>query len=270
MPRDLQSLAVFQEETDFYRIHLYDVIGSTNDILYRFAEDGHPEGTVIVANAQEQGRGRLGRSWFSPPGVNIYLSILLRPKAFGFQPTLITISASLAVVEAIRGLEKPKFEIKDSKFYNVWSKWPNDIYFADKKLGGILTTASLRGVEGSFFVIGIGVNVNMRREDIPQDIRDNATSLYIEGGDVTDRGRLIASMLKSFQVYYIQLNKEPDTIVSSWCGISKTINSRVRAITQRGEIHGIATGIDERGFLRVIQDSGEEIMLNSAEVVHLR
>ena len=163
LPKDLQSLVAFQEETDLFRLHFYEKVSSTNDIAQKLAKENHPHGTVVVADSQQRGRGRQGRVWLSPPGVNIYMSIILRPETTAFSPTLITLAASLATVMAIRSLVGSRQHGPDGRgssagdgqnaycilhtpypHINVWPKWPNDIYCEDGKLGGVLTEALIK------------------------------------------------------------------------------------------------------------------------------
>lgn len=273
LPEDLQSLAAFQEETDLYRFRFYDRVSSTNDVAMKLAREGCPHGTVVIADSQEKGRGRHGRAWYSPPGVNIYMSIILNPGTITFHPALVTLSASLAVVNAINSCLLPQpgaGGIAGVPSVEVWPKWPNDIYCNRRKLGGILTEASTARETIRFMVAGMGINVNMRADRIPPDFRDNATSLYSETGELFDRGRVIVKILEFFSGYYPLLFSDPASVIARWCKISHTINSYVKAITPEGEVYGTALGLDNRGFLRFRKDSGEEICLSTAEIIHLR
>ncbi len=269
LPEDLQSLAAFQEETDIYRFCFYDSVGSTNDVALKLAREGCSHGTVVIADSQERGRGRHGRTWYSPPGVNIYMSIILNPGVITFHPALVTLSASLAVVNAVNSclLSQSREGVPSVE---VWPKWPNDIYCNHRKLGGILTEASTVRERIRFMVTGMGINVNMQADRIPPDFRDNTTSLYSETGEVFDRGRVIVMILESFSSYYTLLFDDPASVIALWCKISHTINSYVKAVTPQGNIYGTALGLDNRGFLRLGKDSGEEIILSTAEIIHLR
>jgi BirA family biotin operon repressor/biotin-[acetyl-CoA-carboxylase] ligase len=236
---------------------------------------------VVIADAQGRGRGRYGRAWFSPPGLNIYMSTLLRPESVTFSPPLISISASLAVVRAIHSLEEGALntvrERRNSSFLhydsqqtmNVWPKWPNDIYSNNKKLGGILSESSIKKGKSGFFVTGIGVNVNMKREDIPENMQETATSIYLETGTMLERGLLIMEILKSLQKCFRMLHDDPSSLIASWCRLSKTINTEVIASTPAGEVTGRAVGVDDKGFLIIQQRTGKEIRVSSADVIHL-
>ena len=222
LPKDLQSLVAFQEETDLFRLHFYEKVSSTNDIAQKLAKENHPHGTVVVADSQQRGRGRQGRVWLSPPGVNIYMSIILRPETTAFSPTLITLAASLATVMAIQ-----RSEVRSQKSLEVWPKWPNDICCEDGKLGGVLTEALIKRDRTIYMVTGIGVNVNMRREEIPEAMGDKITSLFMETSEVYERGEIIINILKAFQSYYDLLFSAPSSITALWCKESRTINRYV-------------------------------------------
>ncbi len=273
LPEDLQSLAAFQEETDLYRFCFYDRVGSTNDVALKLAREGCSHGTVVIADSQERGRGRHGRTWYSPPGVNIYMSIILNPGVITFHPALVTLSASLAAVNALNSCLLSRSgagTVAGTPSVEVWPKWPNDIYCNRRKLGGILTEASTARERIRFMVAGMGINVNMPGDRIPPDFRDNTTSLYSETGEVFERGMVIVKILESFSRYYTLLFNDPASVIARWCKISHTINSYVKAVTPEGEIYGTALGLDNRGFLRLKKESGEEVCLSTAEIVHLR
>ncbi len=267
MPEDLRSLEAYQEGTDLYRLHFLEKTGSTNDVALSLAREGHPHGTVVIADAQERGRGRHGRRWFSPPGVNIYMSILLRPGTITFHPALVTLAAAAATVEAVNSRLLRRHPLPAAA---AWSKWPNDIYCRDRKLGGILTEASTSGRTISSMVTGIGVNVNLEARNIPADFRHDTTSLHIETGEVIPRDEVIIKILDNFRKYYALLFEDPTALITLWCKISRTVGSYVKAVTPGGIVYGKALGIDGRGFLRLGKDNGEEITLGTAEIILLR
>jgi len=265
LPEDLQSLAAFQDGTGLYRLCLYDRVGSTNDVALQLAREGGAHGTVVIADSQQEGRGRHGRIWHSPPGVNIYMSIILNPGAVTFHPALVTLAASLAAVDGI-GACLPA----GTRSVEVWPKWPNDIYCNRRKLGGILTEAVTAGCRIRFMVAGIGINVNMEASDIPEGFRDSTTSLCLETGRRVGRDRVVKEILGAFTGYYTLLFNDPASVTALWCKISRTIGSYVKAVTPGGDICGTAVGLDHRGFLRIERDRGGEITLSTAEIVHLR
>ncbi|NOZ24827.1 MAG: biotin--[acetyl-CoA-carboxylase] ligase [Nitrospirae bacterium] len=263
-PEDLQPLAAFRDESVHYRFCLYDTVGSTNDTALRLAREGAPHGTVVIADSQQDGRGRRGRSWHSPPGVNIYMSIILKPGEIAFHPSLVTLSASLAAAEAV------SLDLFPRAGTSAWPKWPNDVYCRGRKLGGILTEAVFAGDRIGFLVTGIGLNVNMQAADIPEDFRDGTTSVCIETGEPVERARVVRNTLGAFTRYYSLLFSDPSAVVADWCSVSRTIGSYVKAVTPQGILYGTAEGLDENGFLRLRRDDGEELSLSAAEIVHLR
>lgn len=266
LPKDLQRLLRFQKTSELYHLLYLDNVSSTNDAAQKLARDNCPHGTVIIADSQSEGRGRHGREWFSPPGQNIYMTLILRPEKLPFSYTLISVTASLAAVEAIHGLDLSEADRAGS----IWPKWPNDIYYGEKKLGGILAEASIAGERTNFMIVGMGLNVNMGRDAVPASLQETATSLCLMTGKTFERGLLIEGILKSFQAHYDMLFRDPSHVIDSWCSLSRTVNSRVKAATPRGDLSGTAVGLDHRGYLRIRKDDGSEITVSSADITHMR
>ncbi|MBF0521062.1 MAG: biotin--[acetyl-CoA-carboxylase] ligase, partial [Nitrospirae bacterium] len=152
-----------------YNIQYVTETASTNDLAKTLARQNAPHGTVIIADSQHKGRGKGGNEWFSPPGVNIYMSVILRPEQ-GFPLTLMNVISSLSLVSAI----------KETCKLTVWPKWPNDIFCGSKKLGGILSESSSAGSMVSYIVTGIGLNVNTK--EFPDLLKNTATSIFLETG----------------------------------------------------------------------------------------
>ncbi|MDD4356941.1 MAG: biotin--[acetyl-CoA-carboxylase] ligase [Smithellaceae bacterium] len=155
-----------------HRLHYYDKIGSTNEEAFRLGEEGAPEGTVLIAESQTSGKGRMQRVWYSPPGANIYTSVILRPPAGTMKATQIPIAAGVAAAETLNELCPGK----------AWIKWPNDVLIGGKKVCGILAQIKMSGQAVDFVVVGIGINVNLGRKQFPRDIQAIATSMAIEAG----------------------------------------------------------------------------------------
>lgn len=241
-----------------------ETVDSTNSYALSLAEKGYPHGTVVIADMQTMGRGRLGRKWHSPPGKNIYMSIILRyPVKMGL--SLLTIMAAVAVSEAI--------EKRTSLPVRV--KWPNDIMACDdrgyKKVGGILSEARFSGSGLEFVVVGIGINVNSLKEDIPPAIIDSATSLRIASNRDIDRDKLIEGLLGSFKRWYsLLIQGEMEEILNKWRDISLTIGKEVTVITGERVVKGTAIDIDEEGRLLIRLPSGLHKRIDSGDVVHLR
>ena len=160
------------------RLEVVAEIGSTNDAIMAAGHAGEPEGLAILADRQTSGRGRLGRSWTSLPGVGIYTSILLRPSVPPLQAPLLTLMAGLAAAEAIEHVARIEPRLK----------WPNDLLVEGRKLVGILTEMSTMGQRIGHVAIGVGINVHHRRSDFPESVRETATSISLAAGRRVERG----------------------------------------------------------------------------------
>lgn len=222
------------------RVLWYPEIGSTNDVASTLAERGEPEGTVIVADAQTAGRGRLGRTWASPGGAGLYLSIILRP-----DPSfagLVTLAAGVAVAEGIeRATGLP-----------VVLKWPNDVYVEGRKLAGILAEAV------SSFAVVLGIGINVLPAAYPQDVAARATSLETELGRAVDRGAVLAECLVAFALRYDDLRSTRSAdVVRAWkARAAATFGRRVAWESSGVQLEGIAQGVDGDGALLVQTPQG--------------
>lgn len=178
---------------------------STNDEAARLGREGAPHGTVVTAGSQRGGRGRLGRSWHSPPDENLYLSLLLRPPFAPLQAPLLTLCAGVALAEAARDALQQAAPERDPA---VELKWPNDLLIQGKKAGGVLTELVLRGERIDFVVIGVGVNLLSR--EFPGDLASRATSLGLCLGDrpAPDPAAFAARLLERLHPLYEQLLRE--------------------------------------------------------------
>ncbi len=172
-------------------ISLQDTV-STNAVAFRMAEDGAEEGGVIIAERQTGGKGRLGRNWASPAGVNLYCSVILRPPIQPVAAPQLTFLSVIAVARAIEQLTPLKARIK----------WPNDILINGKKVAGLLNEMSAETDKVNFVILGIGVNLNMTQEQFPGDLRHPATSLFIENGVKADRTGFTRVMLHELDSLY--------------------------------------------------------------------
>ncbi|HEX2294073.1 MAG TPA: biotin--[acetyl-CoA-carboxylase] ligase [Actinomycetota bacterium] len=172
-------------------LQVHDAIGSTNDATLEWAADGAPEGAVVTADQQTQGRGRWNRSWSSPPGRSISLSLVLRPgsrEQAGLVTTLVGVAAADAI-EAAAGIR-------------CGIKWPNDVVAPGGKVAGILVESRSSGAEMGFLVAGIGVNVSWSPEEMPPEIRAGASSLVAEGAGPLPRYAVIAELLDAIERWY--------------------------------------------------------------------
>ncbi len=220
----------------------FEEIGSTNTVAIRLAERGAKEGSVIAANAQLAGRGRLGRAWASPQGAGLYVSVVLRPA----QPcSLITIAAGVAAAQGIGAATGLRVDLK----------WPNDVYVGPRKVAGILAEAG-QSASGPFVVVGFGVNVF--RASYPPDVSNRATSIEAELGRPPDRGLLFAEILASLAEIYSEMNGSgSERILQRWRECAGTMMGRaVEWSDIAGSYQGTVRGIDEDGALLIEADSG--------------
>ena len=238
-------------ETDVFghTMHTLYEVSSTNQFAFQLALRGGEEGEVVVAESQTRGKGRMGRRWESPPGVNIYLSLILRPQIPPNRIPLISLMAAVACAEAIEEVTTIMPAIK----------WPNDLLIKRKKLGGILTEADMEMDVINFVIVGIGINVNMPNNSLPSSIDDTATSLKMELGREISRVALIQKLLSKVEVWYkwFEENKEMD-LRRRWEELSQ-VRGRKGEVSFMGKvIRGEALGIDEDGAL-LVQEAKEGV-----------
>jgi BirA family biotin operon repressor/biotin-[acetyl-CoA-carboxylase] ligase len=230
-------------------ILFFESIDSTNITAMKLAEKGCAQGTVIIADGQTQGKGRLGRTWLSPKGKNLYMSIILRPEIPLRDATVLTLMSAVACASAIKRL----FPIP------VSIKWPNDIMASDKKLGGILTEIKADIDRILYAVIGIGINVNFDIADMPDEIKTTATSIKIEQKgrraevqNSSDFSRTLVAIeiIKELDRWYsILLNSGKNPIIENWLRLSSTIGRTVRVTVRDNVFTGVAELIDDEGML---------------------
>jgi BirA family biotin operon repressor/biotin-[acetyl-CoA-carboxylase] ligase len=221
--------------------------GSTNSEAFRLAEEGADEGTVLFAESQLQGKGRLGRSWHSPAGVNLYCSLILRPPIQPVDAFQLTFLSAVAVARAI----------ESSISICPLIKWPNDILLNGKKIAGLLNEMSAETERVNFVILGIGVNLNMRLEQYPDDLRHPATSLLIESGSEINRLNFARQLLESLDSLYDgYLAGGYPPVREEWVARCGMIGKRVVVNGPAEMIEGIATGIDDSGALLVRKESG--------------
>jgi BirA family biotin operon repressor/biotin-[acetyl-CoA-carboxylase] ligase len=221
------------------RIEYFSTIGSTNDIASARAASGDHEGAVFVADAQTSGRGRRGRTWFSPQGAGLYVSTILAPARSrdGERATLLTtLAAGVALVEGIR----------QATGLAAALKWPNDLAVGKRKLAGILAEGA-----GEAVVLGYGINVGSAR--YPPDLAERVTSLESELGRAVDRPRVFVETLIALSNRYDDLLEGRfDAILDAWRSLAPSaVGARVSWTTPAGEQTGITAGIDDRGALLV-------------------
>ncbi|HEY7792183.1 MAG TPA: biotin--[acetyl-CoA-carboxylase] ligase [Vicinamibacterales bacterium] len=237
-----------------HRVTWFPTIGSTNDLAMTSAASGAPEGTTIVADEQTAGRGRRGRTWFSPPGSGLYVSVVLRPAAPDVLTpavTLLTLAAGVALAEGIRAATGLPVNIK----------WPNDLVIGRRKLAGILAEAV--SATGGVQAIVLGFGINIRPAAYPPDLAPRATSLESELGRGVDRGLVLAEALAGLAARYDELRaRRFDNILGAWRTLAPgSRGSLVEWATPSGPRHGRTEGIDDTGALLVrTSDAVERIV----------
>ena len=196
-------------------------IDSTNQLAKKLAYHGAADGTIVVAEEQTGGKGRLDRKFFSPRGKGIWFSVILRPNLLPKDAPKCTLMAAVAVAEAMK-----RFNLKAE------IKWPNDIMHDGRKLVGILTEMTGEIGKISYIVIGVGINVNIKRKEFPKDLRDVATSLSELTGDEISRVKLFRAVLEEFDKLYCKINKSGfDEILKLWRKYNITLGKYIRVIS---------------------------------------
>ena len=229
------------------RLICHQTIDSTNITARSEAEKKSSEGTLVVADTQTQGRGRRGRDWSSPQGAGIYMSLLLRPIMEPEQAMKITLMTAVAAAEAITtetGLP-------------VRIKWPNDLQVNGRKIAGILTEISTEMDVINYIIVGIGINVNTKQKQFDPELKEIATSLFIEAGREFSRVRLIQAFLVEMERYYniLQTHGFVD-ILNVWKKLSDTIGKQIDVILINKTFSGVAMDVDKDGRLIVKDNQG--------------
>lgn len=235
----------------------HETLASTMDEAFRLGMEGSPEGTVVCAEMQTKGRGRLGRGWVSPKYKGVYCSIILRPKLSPSDLSKLTLLSAVAVAEAVERVAHIQPTIK----------WPNDLLVKGKKLAGILTELRAEVDQMKFVIVGIGINVN----NLSSHLIDGATSLKHETGHNLSRVEILQEILRVFEGWYIRCQSgDFGEVLGVWKERSSTLGKRVRVTDPASVIEGIAVDLDRDGGLLVRQDSGVVIKKLSGDVVQLR
>lgn len=239
------------------KIQFFETITSTNDVLKQMALQGAPEGTVLVADSQSGGRGRLGRTFLSPSGVGIYLSVLLRPACMPGELMHLTCGSALAACNAI----------EQTAGFRPGVKWTNDIVYRKKKLAGILTELGLNQ-DGStaYAIIGIGINCTQKPEDFPPELREIAGSLKMVSGREIDRALVAAKMIEGFYEMNRGLLQKKSQMISDYRKDCITLGQEISVVRNGFNRHGKALDVDEDGALLVAYEDGSMETVNSGEV----
>ena len=237
----------------------FDTIDSTNTKAQELAEKGYPSGTLVVADKQESGKGRRGRSWVSPSGTGIFMTLMIKPDINPNNASMLTLVAALAVAKAITSVTGEEAMIK----------WPNDIVVNGKKVCGILTEMNAQFDYINHIVVGIGINVH--NESFPEEISQMASSLMIEaGGKRFHRAQIIAETMSYFEQYYDTFLQTQDlsALVREYDELLVNMNKAVRVLDPKEPFDGKAMGITPKGEL--IVDTWESRKLVSSGEVSVR
>ena len=239
------------------KIHHFITVDSTNSIAKDLAREGEAEGAIVLSEEQLKGRGRLKRSWISPKYKGIWMSIILRPEIEPIYASKITLIGAAAISKALLDMD-----IKN------YIKWPNDIVINNKKVCGILTEMSAELNTVNYIVMGIGINVNIDKEEMNDDIKNNATSLKEYKGEWVDRKALFVSIVSHFEELYDQFK--------NYNSIEKTIEickknsivlgKEIVLIKKSNKVVVKAIDIDKDGSLIVVHENGEKEKIISGEI----
>lgn len=229
-------------------LQIFPETDSTNEEIRRCL--ALPEGAVVIADRQTQGRGRHGRSWHSEPGTGLYLSALLKPNLPPEKLSLITLMAGVATVSAIQHYAEAKL------------KWPNDILLNGKKLAGILCEY----IPGTAIIVGIGINLNQTR--FPDEIQDIATSLKLETGKTVNRADMALGLIENLDREYEEfLQSNNENLIRKWTENTDLFGKTVTAYQKGNSLTGIALGLDPEGKLILQTPDGEKHFLDSGELL---
>jgi BirA family transcriptional regulator, biotin operon repressor / biotin---[acetyl-CoA-carboxylase] ligase len=238
-------------------IHLYEDVESTQNVAMRLAEEGAPEGALVIAEQQLKGRGRMGRSWISPRGKGIWMSLVLRPDIpMPYAPQL-TLLTAVALCRALRRLTS----------LDIGIKWPNDLLVNGRKISGILLESSAEEDRLKHVIAGVGISVNLDESDYDPEVLSKAVSLKLAAGQEFDRSEIVAAFLLELeQLYALYQNEGFAPIRSLWEALSISLGRRMVLTTPQTVIEGVPIGLSDSGAIVVRLDDGSEMPVFSAEM----
>jgi BirA family biotin operon repressor/biotin-[acetyl-CoA-carboxylase] ligase len=241
------------------RIYLYDEVASTNQVLHQMAKEGVQEGTVVLSECQTEGRGRFGKSWFSPSGVNLYASALFRPTIAPRQAPVFSFITSLALADAVRefGLEPA-------------IKWPNDLLVERKKIAGVLAETATTGDLVEYVILGVGVNLNVERAALLAALGKagySASSLKELTGKEIDRNVFAARFLNALDEWFFTYRgKGEKALIRAWRDLDILTGRRVEVRERGVSVEGRVLGVDAEGCLRVKESWGKIHQVSGGEI----
>lgn len=238
-------------------IHHHARAASTNDLAHQLAIDGASEGTLILAEEQSSGRGRLGRTWISERFSGIYASLILRPGIEPREAPILGLAAAVAISSGIRDVTALETDIK----------WPNDVMVNGQKCCGILTEMSAELDKIQFVIVGIGINVNQRK--FPPELENKASSLFLESRRGISRVEVLVSVLRRFEDLYMEfLHQGRSVVLKQWVRCSSYASGKkVMVESGRRRISGITVGLGEDGTLQVRTENGQIETVMSGDLV---
>lgn len=240
------------------KLHYFVELGSTNTHARELAEAGAAEGEIVIAEAQNQGRGRLGRRWESPPFANLYFSIILRPRLAPAHAPQITLMAAVALAEAVHSLIDDPPTIK----------WPNDILFEGRKLAGVLAEAACDSEQVNHVILGIGINLNYRVDAMPAEIRRRATSIAELTRTEVNRETVLVRLIHSLDRCYGELDETGfEMLRRRWDRYFGLRGERVRIEHLDEILTGRARGVAEDGALIIEDDHGVLQYIYAGDVI---
>lgn len=233
----------------------FESLPSTNDLAREMAQSGEGEGLAILARQQTAGRGRQGRSWSSPPGEGLYVSLVLRPDIKPVDSPVITLAAAVAVAETLEQDYRISPDIK----------WPNDVLARGRKICGILVESAIEANKLLYAIMGIGVNLGQR--EFPHELKETATSLLIESGQLVTPDEFLKPLLERLEYWYRQATAQPSEVIARWEAMSSYAhNCVVRVESSDSIIEGTTRGLTAKGALVIEMSGGEKREIVSGEV----
>ena len=232
--------------------HYYPQVKSTNDVARELAEKDAPEGTLVIADVQTRGRGRLARQWIAPPNSSLLMSIILRPVLTPAYAHRLVIACGLALAEACEAVANVRVDVK----------WPNDLQINGKKLAGMLAESAIEGDQLTWVIVGAGLNVQqVFGSDDP--LTGSATSLQMETGKEHDRAVLLAQAMARLNTWYTLMDQK--MLIAAWRTRCLMLGQHIQAETSDGTLSGLAEDVDEAGALWLRDDEGQRHLLTAGE-----